>query len=223
MPPLQRAFPAFPLVLFLIERLAGIAMCLDIVDKMRLVQAFAIGQPLVCRHASHLTFCCIASHGWHLHFLRPAASHLSTKDSQYNINVGISNRHTRLNAFEGDFDVSSRNSSLGRIDGREKHFESASLTKFLDNAEKRMKLLEKKTAARSGLRSKLIVRMKRVENSLDQVRPGIKRIVLSPKLIAFGIATCLFAVPAGAIFLSVVAIICLVKQALSPLNRLLDR
>ncbi len=190
-----------------IMRLTGVALCLCslvLMDTMRPVQAFAVVRPLVSALHSSL-------HGGQPHLLRHRPSYPSTKFSLYNNKIGILNRRTRLCAFEDGLGDSYRNSSLSRFESdRQQQRESRSLINFLDDAEKRMELVEKKFTAKADkklhkLRRKLARRLEQMEGTLDRVRPGIKRIASSPKLMALALATCLVAVPASTMAFSLAA------------------
>ena len=191
-------FQGSPPSLLSVVRLASMAICLDIMDSMRPVHAFAVVQPFVSGPGIFRRMC-IASHGGHLNLQGPA--HPNTKFRRINIDVGILICRTRLNALEDGLD----GSSLGADDSsaREKHSESVPLVESAEN------IMEKRFTAKQDprlhtLRRKLVQRFGRLEDSLDQVRPGIKRIASSPKLISIGLATCLVVIPAGAIALFIV-------------------
>jgi hypothetical protein len=202
-----------------VVRLAGVALCLEIMVTMRPAHAFAVVQPFATGQGWHVT-----THSGHLHLLRPAPFRPNTKRSLSNNNVGILNRRTRLFAFEDGLVDSYRNMTVDRLDpsALEKQKESRSLMKFLDSAEQRIERMEKKFAAKADkrlhkLRRKLVRRLERMEGTLDRVRPGIQRIVSSPKLMVLALATCLVAVPASTMAFSVVATVFQVQQSLAPI------
>jgi uncharacterized protein YukE len=86
---------------------------------------------------------------------------------------------------------------------------SPSLLKFLNNAEKRMDELEQKYAGKAQkrfqkLQRKLSRKLERLEGSLE-IRPSLKRISSSPKLMVLAVAACLVAIPAGSLAFSFAA------------------
>jgi hypothetical protein len=196
LPPLSRS------ALLSFVRLASMTLCLVIMNTMRPVHAFAVVQPFVsgpgiCRRI------CIASHGVHLNLQGPVQSRLDTAFWRINIDVRVSKSHTRLYALEDGLDDSNLGADFSSA--REKHPESPPLNKP-DSAENIMvkKFASKQDPRLHTLRRQLVQRFGRLDDSLDQVRPGIKRITSSPKLMALSLATCLVAVPAGVIALFIV-------------------
>jgi hypothetical protein len=194
LPPLSRS------ALLSFVRLASMTLCLVIMNTMRPVHAFAVVQPFVsgpgiCKRI------CFASHGVHLNL----QSHLKTALWRFNIDVRVSKSRTRLNALEDSLDDSNLGAEFSSA--REKHPESQ--VPLLNKSDSAENIMKKKFASKQDprlhtLRRQLVQRFGRLDDSLDQVRPGIKRITSSPKLMALSLATCLVAVPAGVIALFIV-------------------